>query len=75
MEERSEELASYMTRETGAPDMIAGGFNLPVTVEMLRDIAGRVTGLMGSIPATQEDGTGAFVFKEPYGVIYGIAPW
>ncbi|KAJ9622039.1 hypothetical protein H2203_006920 [Taxawa tesnikishii (nom. ined.)] len=75
MEERIDELASYQVEETGAGEMVAKGFNLPTTIEMLRDIAGRVTGIMGAIPTTVEEGTGAFVFKEPFGVIYGIAPW
>lgn len=42
---------------------------------MLRDVAGRTTGVMGAIPETSVEGTGAFVFKEPYGVVLGIAPW
>jgi len=73
MESRAAELSSYQTEETGAPDMISKGFNLPCTIEMLRDIAGRVPTITGSIPVTATGG--ALVFKEPYGVILGIAPW
>lgn len=73
-EARRDELAGYMKAETGALDMFAG-FNLTGTIENFRDVAGRPANILGSIPQTQADGTGAFVFKEPYGVIYGIAPW
>ncbi|RMY48325.1 hypothetical protein D0865_08142 [Hortaea werneckii] len=73
-EARRDELAGYMKVETGALDMFAG-FNLTGTIENFRDVAGRPANILGSIPQTQADGTGAFVFKEPYGVIYGIAPW
>lgn len=73
MEERLEELASYQGDETGAPDAISKDFNIPCTIEMLRDIAGRVATISGSIPVTSSGG--ALVFKEPYGVILGIAPW
>lgn len=74
MERRLEELAGYQMEETGAPEFIVKHFNLPTTIEMLRDIAGRVSSAMtGSMPSTE--GGGAFVFKEPYGVILGIAPW
>jgi acyl-CoA reductase-like NAD-dependent aldehyde dehydrogenase len=44
-------------------------------VEVFRSIAGLVSNVNGVIPQTQSPGTGAFVFKEPYGVVYGMAPW
>ncbi|KAK4987006.1 hypothetical protein LTR28_001920, partial [Elasticomyces elasticus] len=75
MEERSEELASYMIEETGSSGMVAGGFNLPVTIEMFRDVSGRISGIMGAIPTVAEEGSGAFIFREPYGVVLGIVPW
>ena len=73
MESRLDELAGYQMEETGAPDFIVKSFNLPTTVEMFRDVAGRIGGIVGMIPQTQDGG--ALVFKEPYGVILGIAPW
>jgi len=73
-EERKEELAGYMKEETGALDAFAG-FNTSTTIENLRDVAGRVSSIMGAIPQTATPGQGAFVFKEPYGVNFGIAPW
>lgn len=73
MERRLDELAAYQMEETGAPEFIVKSFNLPTTVEMLRDVAGRVCTITGTIPQSSEGG--ALVFKEPYGVILGIAPW
>ncbi|KAK3676579.1 hypothetical protein LTR78_003353 [Recurvomyces mirabilis] len=74
MEKRQEELASYMKEETGALDAFAG-FNMMTTIENLRDVAGRAANIMGVIPQTGTAGQGALVFKEPMGVILGIAPW
>lgn len=72
---RATELANYLINETGATEAWAGGFNVPVTVELLRDVAGRLTSMTGIIPQTQERSMSALVYKEPYGVILGIAPW
>lgn len=73
-EQRREELAGYMKSETGALDAFAG-FNTQTTIDNLRDVAGRAAHIMGAIPQTATPGQGAFVFKEPYGVNVGIAPW
>lgn len=74
MEARADELKSYMMQETGAMDMFSN-FNVFTTVEVFRSVAGLVSNIHGAIPQTQTPGTGAFVFKEPFGVIYGMAPW
>ena len=74
MESRTAELNDYMKQETGALDMFCG-FNVSTTIEVLRNVAGLVSTIQGVIPQTQNPGTGAFVFKEPYGVVYGMAPW
>ncbi|KAG8623270.1 hypothetical protein KVT40_008246 [Elsinoe batatas] len=75
MQRRQQELASYQMEETGAPDPLVNGFMLPTTIEMLKDVGGRAPTITGVIPETTVEGTGAFVFKEPYGVNVGIAPW
>jgi acyl-CoA reductase-like NAD-dependent aldehyde dehydrogenase len=72
---RSEELGKYMMDETGSGEAFAGGFNIPTSVEMLKDIAGRIITISGSVPACGEDGKSAIIYKEPYGVVLGIAPW
>lgn len=72
---RAKELGEYMMEETGAEYGFSGGFNVPLSVEMLRDIAGRISSIAGTIPTCSQDGTAALVVKEPYGVVLGIAPW
>ena len=72
---RTEELADYMKIETAAADVFANGFNVPKMADMLRDVAGRLSGVMGHIPSCEEEGTSAMIVKEPYGVVLGIAPW
>lgn len=75
IEGKSEELTNIMKKETGATSHWAG-FNIVTTVEMLRDIAGRIaTAVEGFIPWCADTHTNAMVLKEPYGVILGIAPW
>jgi acyl-CoA reductase-like NAD-dependent aldehyde dehydrogenase len=72
---RAQEFADYMKIETGAADAFSSGFNVPKMADMLRDVAGRLSGVMGHIPACEEEGTQALIIKEPYGVVLGIAPW
>jgi acyl-CoA reductase-like NAD-dependent aldehyde dehydrogenase len=74
LEQRSEELRAHMNEETGSVDPFAD-FNIVTVAENIRDVAGRCSAIMGSIPTAQEEGTGALILKEPYGVILGIAPW
>ena len=73
-ESRADEYGSYMREETGAAPPFTN-INLSNTAEMFRDVAGRISTIMGSIPACREPGTSALVLKEPLGVILGIAPW
>ncbi|KAK0255479.1 hypothetical protein B0A54_10292 [Friedmanniomyces endolithicus] len=73
-ETRQDELAGYMKAETGALANFAG-FNTTQAIEVLRDVAGRSAHILGEIPKTSTPGTGAFIYKEPYGVIFGAAPW
>lgn len=75
VERRGDELGRYMAEETGAPESWGAGFNVPVAVDMLRDIAGRITSIQGSVPIIAAEGKSAMVLREPYGVILGIAPW
>ena len=73
-EARQEELSKYMMEETGALAPFTG-FNLTVTAENFRDVAGRAANILGAIPQTGTPGQAALLFKEPYGVNFGIAPW
>lgn len=73
-EKREAELRQYQIEETGADEKFVDWI-LPLTTEQLKDVAGRVTSIEGSIPLTADEGRSAIVYKEPYGVILGIAPW
>lgn len=62
-------------KETGAVESFSK-FNTDATAEMFRDTAGKIAAALdGEMPICQEEGTSALLFKEPYGVVFGIAPW
>lgn len=73
-EKRKEELGHYMKVETGAGDQFVD-FVITVTIDCLKDVAGRISAIQGFVPTLSEEGASAIVYKEPYGVIFGIAPW
>lgn len=75
IDSRKDELADYMKIETGAADAFSSGFNVPKCADMLRDVAGRLSGIMGHIPTCETEGTAALIVKEPLGVVLAIAPW
>jgi acyl-CoA reductase-like NAD-dependent aldehyde dehydrogenase len=75
LDRRAEELGSYMQKETGSAEFWSTGFNVPTSSEMLRDIAGRISSVAGAIPTCAEEGMNALIYREPYGVVLGIAPW
>ncbi|MCJ1272902.1 hypothetical protein MMC21_000691 [Puttea exsequens] len=75
MKRRFKECAEYMDIETGSTAAMSSGFNVPSTIEQLRDVAGRIVTSTGYIPVCGEEGKSAMIIKEPYGVIFGIAPW
>ncbi|KAI1338287.1 aldehyde dehydrogenase domain-containing protein [Xylariaceae sp. FL0016] len=74
MTQRREELSQYMIDEVGASQGWAS-FNLDVSTEVLKDVAGRVSSLGGSVPMASDPNLGAMVLKEPYGVVLAMAPW
>ncbi|KAK8250938.1 Aldehyde/histidinol dehydrogenase [Phyllosticta capitalensis] len=74
LQQREDELKGYMADETGGTDPFTG-FNIFTAAELLRDVAGRCSNIMGHVPICQDEGTSALVLKEPYGVVLGIAPW
>ena len=73
-EERYKELAGYQKQETGADDMFMEWI-LKLTVDNLKEVAGKCSLVAGSFQASSDEGRAALVLKEPYGVILGIAPW
>ena len=72
---RADEAAEYMEIETGSTKSYSSGFNVPASIEQLRDVAGRTITSTGYIPICGQEGRSAMVIKEPYGVIFSIAPW
>ena len=72
---RAEEYGGFMDTETGSHPGFSGGFNLPVAAGILKDVAGRIATIAGTVPVCGEESRSAIVYKEPYGVIFGMAPW
>jgi acyl-CoA reductase-like NAD-dependent aldehyde dehydrogenase len=74
MQSRRDELAKYMSDETGAAQDWAA-FNIDTAIGILKDVAGRIPTLEGSFPATMNPSRSAIILREPYGVVLSIAPW
>ena len=72
--ERIAELTQFQKQETAA-DPVFVGWILGLTVDNLKEVAGKTSLVAGSFPPSEVDGRGAVVIKEPYGVVLGIAPW
>lgn len=75
LESRLEEYAQIMRTEMGADKAASQGFVVPLGVRLLRDIAGRITSICGSVPVVEQEGQSGMVLKEAMGVILGIVPW
>lgn len=74
MDSRRDELKEYLVTETGGASVWAD-FNLNLAANIIKDVAGKISSIQGTIPQTGEEGLSALVYKEPYGVILAIAPW
>ncbi|WYZ41017.1 hypothetical protein EsH8_IV_001358 [Colletotrichum jinshuiense] len=75
MEKRRVELGEYMHQEVGANQGYQD-FILGLAIEGLKDTAGKIAdACTGTVPDSIHDGMRAIVYKRPYGVILGIAPW
>jgi acyl-CoA reductase-like NAD-dependent aldehyde dehydrogenase len=73
-QQRKEELLDYMEQETASASNYAD-FVLNLTVKLLKDIAGKISSIEGTLPVLAADGQNGIVLKEPYGVVLSIAPW
>ena len=72
---RVPELQKYFIQEAGAESALSK-FNMTMSMEMLRDIAGRIPSAMtGNAPTSENENSQAIVLKEPYGVVLRITPW
>ncbi|KAI1132760.1 aldehyde dehydrogenase [Nemania abortiva] len=74
MNQKRPELGRYLVAEIGQPVDWAE-FNLDVTIDMIKDAAGRISTLAGAVPRPANPDTSAMLWREPYGVVLAIAPW
>ena len=70
----TEECAGYIIQKTKAKVIFLGGFNIPLISKILKDIAGRISGIIGFILVCVNKGTSTLVLKEPFRVILEIVP-
>lgn len=72
--ERRDECWKYMQEETGSERPMFD-FTFGVAMDACKDAAGLIQTIHGTAPAVAGEGSSALVYKEPYGVVLGIAPW
>lgn len=75
LEERTSEYGDFMGTEMGAEKGTSHYWVLPLGIKFLRDLAGRVVTLCGTVPVCEAEGTSGMLWKEPYGAVLGICPW
>jgi vanillin dehydrogenase len=74
MEQHAPEFVERGVAETGAaPGWI--GFNVALAAGMLREAASMTTQIAGEIIPSNVPGNMAMAFRQPCGVVLGIAPW
>ena len=74
LEGRSAEFAALMGAETGSTAMWAG-FNCMLGAGMLREAAAMTTQISGEVIPSDVPGSFAMGYRQPVGVVLGIAPW
>ena len=74
LEGRSAEFAALMGAETGATAMWAG-FNCMLGAGMLREAAAMTSQIAGEVIPSNVPGSFAMGYRQPVGVVLGIAPW
>ncbi|TVY33616.1 Vanillin dehydrogenase [Lachnellula subtilissima] len=74
-EKRTDEFSTYMRSETGSLEDWADNGTVPSAWEMIRDVAGRIVTVTSVVPALRDENANAIIYKEPYGVVVGFAPW
>jgi len=71
---RTNEAAARMLSETGSTAPWAG-FNVMLASNMLREAASMTTQVSGDVIPSDKPGCFAFSYRQPVGVVLGIAPW
>lgn len=73
-EKRAEELAGYIMTETGGDESWAAFIGM-LGKECILACASKVSSIQGRIPSLSDPNVGGLIVKEPYGVVYAMAPW
>ncbi|AZI57051.1 gamma-aminobutyraldehyde dehydrogenase [Nakamurella antarctica] len=73
--DRSDELASVESAQTGKPLKLASGFDVPGTIDNAAFFAGAARVLEGSAAGEYSPDHTSMIRREPIGVIGSIAPW
>jgi acyl-CoA reductase-like NAD-dependent aldehyde dehydrogenase len=71
---RKDECWKYMREETGSERPMFE-FIFGLAVDACKDVAGLIQTIQGTAPTVAAEGSSALIYKEPYGVVLGIAPW
>ena len=74
LDSKSADFARVMGAETGATAMWAG-FNCMLAANMLREAAAMTTQIAGEVIPSNVPGSLALGYRQPVGVVLGIAPW
>jgi len=74
LEARAGQFAAILTTETGATAGW-GHFNVHLAAGMLREAAAITTQITGDVVPSDVPGSLAMAFRQPVGVVLGIAPW
>ena len=74
LEHRAAEFAAAVRDETGATAGW-GHFNVHFAAMMLREAASMTTQITGEVMPSDVAGSLAMAYRQPVGVVYGIAPW
>jgi acyl-CoA reductase-like NAD-dependent aldehyde dehydrogenase len=74
LEARAAQFAAILSTETGATGGW-GHFNVHLAAGMLREAAAMTTQISGEVIPSDVPGSLAMAFRQPVGVVLGIAPW
>ncbi|KAH0828278.1 Vanillin dehydrogenase [Fonsecaea pedrosoi] len=74
LERRKNELFHYTSNETGATAK-AFAKDHELAIQCCKSVAGLIQNVNGFIPTLEEEGMEGLVYRVPYGVALGIAPW
>ncbi|KAJ4308516.1 hypothetical protein N0V84_012050 [Fusarium piperis] len=74
LDKRRDELRGYSMGETGS-DAAWADFDISTAIQHIKEVAGRVGTIQGSIPQLADPNTHALILQEPFGVVLAISPW